>query len=54
MAPETDVRSVASIYATVLHGLSIEARDGVPVERLSSTVDQAVDLWDALVRPGPT
>ncbi|MFF4945305.1 TetR/AcrR family transcriptional regulator [Streptomyces rubiginosohelvolus] len=50
LAPETDVRSVADFYATILYGLSIEARDGVPVERLSSTVDRAVGLWDTLVR----
>ncbi|MFJ3542335.1 TetR family transcriptional regulator C-terminal domain-containing protein [Streptomyces rubiginosohelvolus] len=29
LAPETDVRSVADFYATILYGLSIEARDGV-------------------------
>ncbi|MBK3531978.1 TetR/AcrR family transcriptional regulator [Streptomyces sp. MBT67] len=50
LAPETDVRSVADFYATILYGLSIEARDGVPVERLRSTVDRAVGLWDTLVR----
>ncbi|MEG9548041.1 TetR/AcrR family transcriptional regulator [Streptomyces baarnensis] len=50
LAPETDVRSVAAFYATILHGLSIEARDGVPLERLRSTVDHAVALWDSLVR----
>jgi AcrR family transcriptional regulator len=50
LAPDTDVRPVADFYATVLHGLSIEARDGVPLERLRSTVDNAVALWDFLVR----
>ncbi|MFJ6612662.1 TetR/AcrR family transcriptional regulator [Streptomyces sp. NPDC091289] len=50
LAPDTDVRSVAAFYATILHGLSIEARDGVPLERLRSTVDHAVALWDSLVR----
>ncbi|MCI4042399.1 MULTISPECIES: TetR/AcrR family transcriptional regulator [unclassified Streptomyces] len=50
LAPDTDVRSVAAFYATILHGLSIEARDGVPLERLRSTVDNAVALWDSLVR----
>ncbi|XMN09230.1 TetR/AcrR family transcriptional regulator [Streptomyces griseobrunneus] len=49
LASGTDVRSVAAFYATVLHGLSVEARDGVPLERLSSTVDHAVALWDSLV-----
>ncbi|MGA5467661.1 TetR/AcrR family transcriptional regulator [Streptomyces arboris] len=49
LAAGTDVRSIAAFYATVLHGLSVEARDGVPLERLSSTVDHAVALWDSLV-----
>ncbi len=53
LAPGVDVRSVADFYATILYGLSIEARDGVPVERLRSTVDRAVGLWDTLVRPDP-
>ncbi|MFD8620273.1 TetR family transcriptional regulator C-terminal domain-containing protein [Streptomyces sp. NPDC059513] len=47
---DTDVRSVAAFYATVLHGLSVEARDGVSLERLAATVEQAVALWDTLVR----
>lgn len=50
MAPGTDARSIAAFYATILHGLSIEARDGVSLERLRSTVDHAVTLWDSLVR----
>ncbi|MFE2289795.1 TetR/AcrR family transcriptional regulator [Streptomyces sp. NPDC059452] len=50
LSPDTDVGSVAAFYATILHGLSIEARDGVPLERLRSTVDHAVALWDSLVR----
>ncbi|MFJ5043221.1 TetR/AcrR family transcriptional regulator [Streptomyces sp. NPDC088719] len=50
LAPGTDVRAIAAFYATILHGLSIEARDGVPLERLRATVDHAVALWDSLVR----
>ncbi|MGC5531796.1 TetR/AcrR family transcriptional regulator [Streptomyces sp. SR-10] len=50
LAPGTDVRSIAAFYATILHGLSIEARDGVSLARLRSTVDHAVTLWDSLVR----
>ncbi|MFH9263910.1 TetR/AcrR family transcriptional regulator [Streptomyces sp. NPDC017546] len=50
LAPGTDVRAISAFYATLLHGLSIEARDGVPLERLRSTVDHAVALWDSLVR----
>ncbi|MFF8608454.1 TetR/AcrR family transcriptional regulator [Streptomyces sp. NPDC015346] len=49
LAPGTDVRSVAAFYATILHGMSIESRDGVSPERLSSTVDYAMAMWDSLV-----
>ncbi|WP_411078887.1 TetR/AcrR family transcriptional regulator [Streptomyces sp. cmx-18-6] len=49
LPPGTDTRSIAAFYATVLHGLSIEARDGVPLDRLRSAVDHAVALWDTLV-----
>lgn len=44
----TNVDNVAAFYATVLHGLSIEARDGVPVEQLAATVDHAMSMWDSL------
>ncbi|MET8827918.1 TetR/AcrR family transcriptional regulator [Streptomyces sp. NPDC004610] len=43
------VRDMAAFYATVLHGLSIESRDGVPPERLRTTVDSAMAMWDVLV-----
>lgn len=49
LGPDVDIPSVAAFYATILHGLSIEARDGVPLERLGATVDRAVALWDSLV-----
>jgi AcrR family transcriptional regulator len=41
-----DVKVIASFYSTMLHGLSIEARDGVPVAVLQSTVDAAMAMWE--------
>lgn len=45
----TDVSAIARFYGTVLHGISIEARDGVPWEKLNSIVDSGMLAWDALV-----
>ncbi|MFF8959753.1 TetR/AcrR family transcriptional regulator [Streptomyces sp. NPDC014894] len=52
LPPRTDTARIAAFYATILHGLSIESRDGVPLERLRSTVDSALALWDTLVDAG--
>ncbi|WP_166347196.1 TetR/AcrR family transcriptional regulator [Phytoactinopolyspora limicola] len=45
----TDVSGLAGFYGTVLHGISIEARDGVSRERLHAIVDSAMRAWDVLV-----
>lgn len=39
------VNQLAEFYTTLLHGLSIQARDGVPLRTLKSVVDQGMDLW---------
>ncbi|MCS7483234.1 TetR/AcrR family transcriptional regulator [Umezawaea endophytica] len=44
----TDPARVAAFYATVLHGLSIEARDGVDQAVLESAVESAMAAWDVL------
>lgn len=44
-----DVGAIAAFYGSVLHGMAIEARDGVPAEKLHSIVDSAMRAWDALV-----
>ncbi|UHD44108.1 hypothetical protein LUX29_13655 [Aureimonas altamirensis] len=46
LKPETDTRMLGDYYATVLHGLSVQARDGVPKKRLLAMIPvvmQAVD-----------
>lgn len=46
LKPGTDARMLGDYYATVLHGLSVQARDGVARKRLLAmipTVMQAVD-----------
>ncbi|MEZ2409309.1 TetR/AcrR family transcriptional regulator [Bosea sp. RCC_152_1] len=50
LKPGTDPRMLGDYYATVLHGLSVQARDGVPKKRLLAiipTVMQAVDAVSA-------
>ncbi|ADB51728.1 TetR/AcrR family transcriptional regulator [Conexibacter woesei] len=51
VGPETDVDALAAYVATVLHGLSFEARDGVSCDTLNAIVDRAMVTWDALVAP---
>lgn len=44
-----DVEAVASFYLTVLHGLSIQARDGCSPSAARGVVDNAMRAWDAVV-----
>lgn len=45
----TDIGAVAAFYTTVLHGLSLQARDGAPRKQLSAVVDCAMKAWNGLV-----
>ncbi len=42
LKPETDAQALGDYFATVLHGLSIQARDSVPRERLLATIPTAM------------
>lgn len=44
-----DVAALGSFYTAVLHGLAIQARDGVSRESLLTVVDCAMAAWDRLV-----
>jgi len=46
---ETDAESLATFITTVLHGLSIQARDGASRAALNAAVDHAMLAWDASV-----
>ncbi|MYV53641.1 TetR/AcrR family transcriptional regulator [Streptomyces sp. SID3212] len=50
LPPDANVEGIAAFYSTVLHGLSVEARDGVALRKLESTVDIAMSAWNLLVR----
>jgi AcrR family transcriptional regulator len=47
-----DARRIAAYYATVLHGLSVQARDGAATEALDAIVDCAMTSWEPLVGSG--
>ena len=46
----TDANGVAAFYTAVLHGLSIEARDGASRGTLHGIVDTAMAAWAAVIR----
>ncbi|MFP2928622.1 TetR/AcrR family transcriptional regulator [Pyxidicoccus sp. 3LG] len=47
----TDTLAMAAFYVTVLHGLSIQSRDGATLEMMTAIVDCAMAAWDTLVKP---
>ncbi|MGO4703126.1 TetR/AcrR family transcriptional regulator [Dyella sp. 2RAB6] len=46
-----DIGTVAAFYATVLNGLSLQARDGASRKQLLGVVDCAMKAWDGLIGP---
>lgn len=52
LKPDTDAEALGDYYATLLHGLSVQARDGVPKKRLHDLITVAMQALDArLARP---
>lgn len=50
LPPDVDAASLALYYATVLHGLSIQARDGASREALAAVLDHALTAFDQAAR----
>ena len=46
LPPGTDVEALGDAFAALLHGLSVQARDGVPRERLLALIGPAMTLLD--------
>ena len=46
-----DLAALGSFYATVLHGLSIQARDGTGRAAMMAAIDCAMAAWDGIVGP---
>ncbi|CFO46380.1 TetR family transcriptional regulator [Bordetella pertussis] len=51
IGPGADLAALAAFYATVLHGMSIQARDGADRAALQAVARQAMHAWDALAHP---
>jgi AcrR family transcriptional regulator len=47
---EVDIDALAAYFNTVIEGLSIQARDGVPRDAMNVIVDCALAGWDGLTR----
>ncbi len=47
--PGTDIETISAFFATVLHGLSIQANDGASREELHQVADAAMAAWDRMV-----
>lgn len=50
LRPETDAQVLGDYYATVLHGLSVQARDGVSRVRLMATIPTAMSAIQVVAR----
>lgn len=48
-----DTRSIAAFYATVVHGLALQSRDGVSEAEMNRTVDCAMAAWESLTGARP-
>ena len=48
-----DTGAIAAYFATVLNGLTIQARNGVGCPALQAVIDSAMAGWDALTTPRP-
>jgi AcrR family transcriptional regulator len=47
LPPQTDAEALATFYASVIQGMSAQARDGVSRERLEQVATQAMLAWPA-------
>ncbi len=45
-----DAQAMAAFYATLLQGMSIQARDGATKKQLLASVDAAMMAWDGMVK----
>jgi hypothetical protein len=51
LPPSVDTSALATFVMTVLHGLSIQARDGADAATLDAAIDVAMLAWDQSVEP---
>src|SRR5215831_6755637 len=46
LPPDTDPQALGDHFAVVLHGLAVQARDGVPRKRLLAAIEVALNVLD--------
>jgi AcrR family transcriptional regulator len=51
LSAQTDVEALGDYFATLLYGLSVQARDGVPRKRLLALIPSAMQLFDWQTQP---
>jgi AcrR family transcriptional regulator len=49
-----DLEPLVSLYASIVHGLPVRARDGASRDELLAGVSAAMAAWDQLTGPGPS
>jgi AcrR family transcriptional regulator len=52
-APEENLDAIARYYTTVMHGLSVQARDGASRAELDAVIDCAMSAWNTLTQSPP-
>ena len=45
LSPNANIQAMTDYYATVIQGLTMQARDGVPIEQLEEVVTLALKTW---------
>jgi AcrR family transcriptional regulator len=51
LLPDADVQALGDFYATLLHGISVQARDGVTRARLLAACETGLKVLDQALRP---
>lgn len=51
LPPGTDIEALAAFYSSLLRGMAIQARDGVPRERLQDIAHIAMQAWPTPPQP---
>ncbi|WP_459664350.1 TetR/AcrR family transcriptional regulator [Novosphingobium sp. 11B] len=46
LSPSTDTAAMARMFSTFLSGMSVEARDGVPLSQIDAAITSLMRLWD--------
>ena len=47
LAPATDPAVLGAVFYTFLTGISMQARDGVPLSQLNAAISQVMRVWDS-------